>query len=108
MILEIESVFLKSDKQSNKKTLVVFWGEKFGCFEYAALLVISIFCFIMYGFITGNYLMVYLMLFNLFIIYSLIKKVFNYKISNLNKVLEKTSQFAFLNSLLFIFSTLVK
>ena len=97
----------KSDKQSNKKTLVVFWGERFGCFEYASLLVISTFCFIMYGIIIEKYLISYLMLFNLFIIYSLIRKVFNYKNSNLNKVLEKTSQFVFFNALLFLFSTLV-
>lgn len=97
----------KSDKQSNKKTLVVFWGERFGCFEYAYLLVISTFCFIMYGIIIEKYLISYLMLFNLFIIYSLIRKVFNYKNSNLNKVLEKTSQFVFFNALLFLFSTLV-
>ena len=97
----------KSDKDSQKRTIIVLLGQKFGCFEYLFLLVISVFCFIVYGIIIQKYLISYLMLFNVFIIYSLIRRVFNYKNSNLNKVLEKTSQFVFLNALLFLFYTLV-
>ena len=41
------------------------------------------------------------MLFNLLIAVSLILKIFNYKNINLNNMLEKTSQFAFLSALLF-------
>ena len=91
----------KSDKESNKKTLVVFFGQKFGCIEYASLLVISLICFIITGIIINNYLIVYLMIFELAITISLIKRIFNYKNINLNNMLEKTSQFAFLNSILF-------
>ena len=41
------------------------------------------------------------MIFELVITISLIKRIFNYKNINLNNMLEKTSQFAFLNSILF-------
>ena len=97
----------KSDKESNKKTLVVFFGQKFGCIEYASLLIISLTCFVVTGIIINNYLIVYLMIFELVITISLIKRVFNYKNINLNNMLEKTSQFAFLNSILFAFAILV-
>ena len=98
----------QTDKESKKKTLVVFFGQKFGCFEYASLLIISLVCLILYGFFLNNYLIIYLMLFNLLIATSLIQKIFKYKKSNLNSALEKTSQFAFLYSLLFAVSIFIK
>ena len=97
----------ETDKKSNKKTIIVYWGQKFGCFEYVFLMIISLSCFIVFGLMLNNYIIIYLMIFNLAIIISLIKKIFNYKNINLNHMLEKTSQFAFLNALLFTASILI-
>jgi len=94
----------ESDKLSNKKTLVVIFGQRFGCFQYSALLLISIFSFISLGLLIGNYWISLVMSFNFIMSFSLIKKIFNYQSLNLNKMLEKTSQFAFLNSLMFAIS----
>ena len=94
----------ESDKLSNKKTLVVIFGQRFGCFQYSILLLISIFSFISMGLLIGNYWISLVMSFNFIISISLIKKIFNYQNLNLNKMLEKTSQFAFLNSLMFAIS----
>ena len=94
----------ESDKLSNKKTLVVIFGQRFGCFQYSILLLISIFSIISMGLLIGNYWISLVMSFNFIISISLIKKIFNYQNLNLNKMLEKTSQFAFLNSLMFAIS----
>ena len=97
----------KSDKQSYKNTLVVIFGQQFGCFQYSALLLISIICFLVLGILYQNYWLIITMSLSFFLGTFLIRKIFNYKIANLNKALEKTAQFAFLNALLFATSIFI-
>ena len=97
----------KSDKQSNKNTLVVIFGQQFGCFQYSTLLLISIICFLVLGILYQNYWLIITMSLSFFLGTFLIRKIFNYKIANLNKALEKTAQFAFLNALLFATSMFI-
>ena len=89
------------DKKSNKKTLVVFFGQKFACFEYLTLLIINSACFIIVGAIMDNLIVVSIMSFSMVSTIFLIIKIFNYKYVNLNTLLEKTAKFTFLHSLLF-------
>ena len=91
----------KSDKLSDKKTLVVIFGERFGCIQYSSLIIIGVAFFITVGFLLNNYWLLSMMSISLFISIYLINKIFNYKHTNLNKLLEKTAKFVFLNSLLF-------
>tara|TARA_Y100001970_G_scaffold115175_1_gene143542 strand:- start:566 stop:1489 length:924 start_codon:yes stop_codon:yes gene_type:complete len=91
----------KSDKLSNKKTLVVIFGERFGCIQYSSLIIMGVAFFIAVGFLLNNYWLLSMMLLSLFISIYLISKIFNYKHTNLNRLLEKTAKFVFLNSMLF-------
>ena len=91
----------ESDKLSDKKTLVVIFGERFGCIQYSSLIIMGVAFFITVGFLLNNYWLLSMMLLSLFISIYLISKIFNYKHTNLNKLLEKTAKFVFLNSLLF-------
>jgi len=90
-----------SDKLSDKKTLVVVFGERFGCFQYSFLLIVSVICFVTVGILFNNYWLLGMFILNIFISIYLIRKIFNYKDTNLNRLLEKTAKFVFLNSLIF-------
>ena len=62
---------------------------------------ISFICFMLIGILLNNYMIISTMIFNLLIGIFLIIKIFNHRKINLNIMLEKTSQFTFLNALLF-------
>ncbi len=91
----------ESDSLSNKKTLVVIFGERFGIFQYIFLVSLSLIFLIIIGSLFNNYWLLGMMAFNLLLAVYLITKMINYKNTNLNKLLEKTAKFAFLTSLLF-------
>jgi len=91
----------KSDKLSNKKTLVVRFGQRFACYEYMFLLIINYACYIFLAFLWNDFIMLLIMLPIPLSSLFLIKKVFNYNENDLNIILEKTAKVSFLNALLF-------
>tara|TARA_Y100000996_G_scaffold413733_1_gene402684 strand:- start:2533 stop:3468 length:936 start_codon:yes stop_codon:yes gene_type:complete len=91
----------ESDKLSGKNTLVVIFGERFGCYQYSILITLSFIAFILVGILFENYWLIGMMSLSFFLSIYLISKVFKYKITNLNILLEKTAKFVFLNSVLF-------
>ncbi|MAV64507.1 MAG: hypothetical protein CBD97_01530 [Pelagibacteraceae bacterium TMED237] len=97
----------KTDKESNKKTLVVLFGQKFGCYEYLLLICLSYICFGLISFLLKNYwiFLAVILILPSYLIQTV--KIFSYNESNLNKVLEKTAKLSFLTSVLFYFSTFI-
>tara|TARA_Y100001935_G_scaffold255356_1_gene267896 strand:+ start:2096 stop:3013 length:918 start_codon:yes stop_codon:yes gene_type:complete len=93
-----------SDKKNSKNTLVVFFGTKFACYEYAFLLFINLVSVITIFIITKNFWCVPFVFLNTIISYNLINNIFNFENFDLNKLLEKTAKYAFLNALFFCFS----
>ena len=91
----------KSDKSFRKKTLVVIFGESFGCYQYTSLLILSIIAFASLGILFNNYWLLGMLILNLVLSSYLIIKIFNHQNINLNQLLEKTAKFVFLSSLLF-------
>ena len=91
----------KSDKLSNKKTLVVRLGQKFACYEYMFLLILNYTCYILISFLWSDFMILLIMFPIPILSLFLIKKVFDYNQNDLNIILEKTAKMSFLNALLF-------
>ena len=98
---------IDSDKLANKKTLAVKFGYKFTCYEYSALLIGNCTCYCILGYIWGNYILFIAAMLIAILSYFLIKKVFQFKDSDLNKILEQTAQLSFLSSILFCLAIII-
>ncbi len=89
------------DKLAGKKTLAVKFGNQFACYEFALLLIINCLCYLWLAFQWKNYdLIIAGILIAIPSIY-LIFKIFNYKHTDLNIILERTAQLSFFNSIIF-------
>ncbi len=98
---------IDSDTIANKKTLAVKFGAQFACYEFAGLLIANCFCLFLLAYIWDNYILVIAMILIASLSYILIQKIFQFKNSNLNKVLEQTAQLSFLNSNLFFLAIVI-
>ena len=98
---------IDSDKLANKKTLAVTFGSKFSCYEYSALLIGNCICYCILGYIWGNYMLFIAAMIMIILSYFLIKKIFQFKVTDLNKILEQTAQLSFLSSILFCLATII-
>ena len=98
---------IDSDRLANKKTLAVKFGSKFTCYEYSALLIGNCICYCILGYIWDNYMLFIAAMLIAILSYFLIKKIFQFKDSNLNKILEQTAQLSFLSSILFCLAIII-
>ena len=96
-----------SDRLANKRTLAVKFGAQFTCYEFSGLLLGNCLCLCLLAYTWNNYILVIVAMIVGGFSYILIRKVFQFKKSDLNKVLEKTAQLSFLNSILFFLAIII-
>ena len=96
-----------SDRLANKRTLAVKFGAQFTCHEFSGLLLGNCLCLCLLAYTWNNYILVIVAMIVGGFSYILIRKVFQFKKSDLNKVLEKTAQLSFLNSILFFLAIII-
>lgn len=91
-----------SDKQNNKRTLVVLMGDKWGCYYHSLLLICAFACLLYCSYFYLKSLFSYLFLLTLPLVYQQIREVFKYRLTPaIGTLLVKMIKLALLTNVLY-------